>query len=105
MGQGPLFEEDWIKSVYRKRGEIVSRSIAGETILVPVNNRVADMKYIFSLNSVAAFLWDLIDGVNTLDGVLAGLSGRFDVGLEEAERDVMEFIEELVKAKLIEKVC
>lgn len=62
------------------------------------------MKYIFSLNSVAAFLWDLIDGVNALDGVLASLSGRFDVGLEEAERDVMEFIEALVKAKLIEKV-
>lgn len=93
-----------MERVYRKREEIVSRAIAGETILVPVKGKVADMRYIFSLNSVAACLWGLIDGKRSIEILLQEIVGRFDVSRTEAEADIREFIEQLMKADLIEAV-
>jgi Coenzyme PQQ synthesis protein D (PqqD) len=97
-----LTEEEGLKSVFRKRGEIVSREIAGETILVPIKGKLADMQQIFSLNSVAAYVWDHLDGQKDSEKLLAELMDHFDVGREEAERDIHEFVEELLKAGLIE---
>ena len=88
--------------VFRKRGEIVSRAIAGDTILVPIRGKLADMQVIFSINPVAAFLWDLIDGRNTNEMLLAKVLENFEVTQEEAEQDIQDFTKELLKAGLIE---
>ena len=41
---------------YRRQDDIVSRHIAGETILVPVTARLADMQRIYALNAVLPLL-------------------------------------------------
>ena len=88
--------------VFKKRGEIVSRAIAGDTILVPIRGKLADMQVIYSLGPVAAFLWELIDGRNTNEILLAKVLENFEVGKEEAQQDILEFTEELLKAGLVE---
>ena len=88
--------------VFKKRGEIVSRAIAGDTILVPIRGMLADMQVIYSLGPVAAFLWELIDGRNTNEILLAKVLENFEVGKEEAQQDILEFTEELLKAGLVE---
>ncbi|MFZ2198247.1 MAG: PqqD family protein [Thermodesulfovibrionales bacterium] len=88
--------------VFKKRGEIVSRAIAGDTILVPIRGKLADMQVIYSLGPVAALLWEQIDGRNTNEILLAKVLENFEVGQEEAQQDILEFTEELLKAGLIE---
>ena len=86
---------------FKKAGEIVSRSIAGETILVPVSGKLADMQRIFALNPVAEFIWKRLDGEKDLSAIRDEILEYFEVGKEQAESDIREFISELLKEKLI----
>ncbi len=92
----------WDKA-YSKKEEVVSREIAGETILVPVRGKLADMQKIFSLNQTAEYIWQNLDGKKKLNDILEGVLSQFDVNKEEAEKDMLEFVTELINANLIEE--
>jgi hypothetical protein len=87
--------------VYRKAEKIVSRTVAGERLLVPIRGKLADMQRIFAMNPVAAFLWDELDGTKGTEDLVAALCARFAVGPDAARRDVEEFVGELTRAGLI----
>ena len=87
--------------LFVKAGEIVARRIAEETLLVPVRGNLADMQRIFSLNPVAEYVWEQLDGKRTLDGICDGVLEVFDVAKEQVEVDVPGFIDELLEAGLI----
>jgi hypothetical protein len=86
---------------YRREEHIVAREIAGETILVPIRGNLADMQRIFSLNPVAAYIWERLDGETHLEDISKGIVANFEVEKEEAEADIHEFITELQQADLI----
>ncbi len=92
----------WDK-VYCKKEEVVSREIAGETILVPVHGKLADMQKIFSLNQTAEYIWQNLSGEKKLNDILEGVLSQFDVNKNKAEKDILEFITELISANLIEE--
>ena len=92
----------WDK-VFRKKEEVVSREIAGETILVPVRGKLADMQKIFSLNQTAEYIWQNLSGKKKLNDILEGVLSQFDVSKKEVEKDILEFITELINANLIEE--
>lgn len=94
--------DERLERVYRKRKDVVSRSIAGEKILVPIRQELADMQRIFSLNSVADCLWEEIDGSKTVKELISNVLDRFDAESEAAETDVNSFLEDLLEADLIE---
>lgn len=90
-----------LQKVFKKKEQIVSRKIAGETILVPIRGELADMQRIFSLNPVAEYIWQQLDGKRSLKEVRNGILERFDAGKEKADADLQEFIAELLEADLI----
>jgi methyltransferase-like protein len=92
-----------LSSRFRKKEDIVTRRIAGETLLVPVYGDLANMERIFTLDPVAAFIWEQLDGEKSLEDIRDGVLGAFDVKEEQAETDIFEFIEELLKADLIDQ--
>jgi len=90
--------------VYERQDNIVSRQIAGESILVPIRGNLADMQKIFSLDSVAEYIWLNLDGNRTLADIVDDVLDTFDVSKERAENDMSAFIEELSSANLISEV-
>lgn len=96
----PAPSPDWA-AVYNKKEELVSRSIAGETLVVPVSGRLADLQRIFALEGAGAFIWERLDGERPLGRIRDELLERFAVAREEAERDMGAFIAELTTAGLI----
>ena len=90
---------DWSR-IYRREKNIVTREIAGETILVPIRGKLADMQNIFTLNTVGAFIWNQLDGTKNLSDVQKLLLDEFDVTKEEADKDLPEFINQIVEAGL-----
>ena len=92
--------EIWGK-IFKKKKEIVSREIAGETILVPISGKLADMQRIFSMNPVAEYIWSQLNGKRNLQEISDCIPSVFDVNKEQVYADVQEFIAELLKEDLI----
>jgi hypothetical protein len=90
----------WEK-VFRKKEDIISRAIAGEMILVPLRGTLTDMQKIFSLNPVAGFIWEKLDGRKSLRELRDDLLATFDVEIGDANSDIQEFIAHLLKEGLI----
>jgi len=90
--------------IYRKKPDIVTRGIAGETLLVPIKGELADLQKVFVLQGVGEFIWGKIDGARDRDSIVQDILEVFDVDLETALQDLQIFIEELSRAGLVEEV-
>lgn len=92
------------QKVYAKNEAVISRKIAGEIILVPVRGKLADMRRIFTLNPVAEYIWDRIDGKKNLRDITENIVSEFDVDRNTSEHDTEELIASLLKEDLITEV-
>lgn len=54
-----------------------------------------------SLNTSAAFIWELLDGKCTLDEIVSGMCQRYNITPEIAEKDVRESLAQWQKLDLI----
>ena len=90
---------------YQRKSNFISRNIAGETLLVPLAGKIADLQRVIALNAVGAFIWAQLETPRTLDGIAAALVSAFAVDMDTARRDAMEFFGQLEAANLIETVA
>ncbi len=93
-----------INRVFRKNENFVFRQIDDETILVPIKNNVGDMGSIYNLNEVGAYVWGHLDGEKTLFDIKNMVVEEFEVSLEDAECDLMEFVNQLEKIDAVHPV-
>lgn len=84
-----------------KDSDLVTRCIAGETIIVPVRGNVGDLDSIYTLNEVATMIWQTIDGWSSVSQIIDAVCQEYDVERAEAEKDVMELIHSLEAAGLV----
>jgi hypothetical protein len=92
---------DFLEKVYKKSDSIVSRKIGDEFILVPIKRDVADLESIYTLNETAARVWELIDGKLKVREIREKMVEEFEVTPGEAERDVIEHLQQLEGIKAI----
>ena len=95
---------DIAKKIFRKIDEIVDRKIADETILVPLKGKLVDMQKIFSLNPVADFIWEKLDGKKDVAEICRLIEEDFKADTEQINADVNAFLNELTEAELIVEV-
>jgi len=88
---------------YTKDENLVTRCVAGETIIVPIKNKVGDLDSIYTLNEVGTMIWGLIDGKKSLSQIAEEICMTYDVTPEEAREDAVDFITTLKKAGLIRR--
>jgi hypothetical protein len=92
---------DFLDKIYKKSELIVSRKIADEYILVPIRNNVGDLESIYTLNEVGARIWELVDGKTKIGDIKERLVEEHDVTPEEAEKDILEYMQQLEEIKAI----
>ena len=80
----------------------VTREVAGETLIVPVTGRMADLESIFVLNPVAARIWQLLQTPCTLHDIGSALAREFDVSTETAQADAEAFVAQLRERGLVQ---
>jgi hypothetical protein len=81
---------------------IVSRTVAGETLLVPVNRGVAECDRVFILNQTGAHLWPLLDGTRDVDALVQSVVDGFsEVEEPVARADVTRYLSALEERGLI----
>ena len=89
---------------YQRQERVVTRQIVGETLLVPISDDAADMSHLFALNSVAAHIWEALDGSAPLADIVSLVERTFDVDRDQAEQDTFAFVDELLAANLVTRV-
>lgn len=86
------------KESYQKDPNIVSRVIDGEIILIPIKQKLADVNAMYLLrDDVSVRIWELIDGRKNIREIGDIISNEFEVGPEQAKKDITEFLKQLEK--------
>jgi hypothetical protein len=98
---GPLEHEN---KRFVKNANIVRRDIADEIILVPIRGDLADMQRIFALDATSDFIWQRLDGKQSIADIHTAVLNDFDVAADKAAADLNAFIGELLEASLIHEV-
>ena len=72
--------------------EVASKVIDGEAIIINLANGVY-----YSMDKVGALVWERVQAGYTLDDMIRAVTGAYDVTREQAESNVMELVEELLR--------
>lgn len=81
---------------YQRTEEFVARTIAGETVLVPIRRQIGDLESIYTLNEVATFIWERLAEPSTVAEIALALEEAFTGDPAEMRRDLGEFLTELL---------
>jgi hypothetical protein len=84
-----------------KGDDLVTRRIAGETIIVPVKAHVAELDSVYRLNELGSLIWERVDGRSRMSEIADAICIEYDVTPEAAVNDVAEFLGSLEAAGLI----
>ncbi len=92
---------DLLNIRFERQPTMVSRRVAGEVLLVPVTRRMGEEASLFTLDEVAAFLWDQMDGHHTGRDLIQALEANYAVESGQAEQDVRAFLDQLQSVEAI----
>ena len=92
-----------LDSYFIKGDDLITRHIAGETLIVPVKGHVGDLDSIYTLNEVGSRIWQLMDEGMPLKQIVKAIGSEYEVSEEEAERDVLELFDSLQSAGLMRR--
>jgi len=93
---------DKLEIIYAKSQDLVEREIEGELIIVPLTSGIGDLEdELFSLNEIGRDVWARIDGKRRVSQIVKELEKIYQVERGKITADVLGFLTELEKRKLI----
>jgi hypothetical protein len=87
---------NWLDAQPDKHPRTASRLVDGEAVIILPEEGVVRM-----LNQVGSRIWDLADGTRPVRDIAETIYGEFDVEREQARKEVVEFIQEMVEGELL----
>jgi hypothetical protein len=87
---------------YIPSDDVVAREIEGELILVPLVSGIGDLDdELFTVNEHGRAIWSLLSREKTLQEIAGELGQEYRAAPGEIEQDVVGFVEELLRRKLL----
>jgi hypothetical protein len=83
---------------------IVSRDVAGETIVVPICRGVGDLDSVYTFNPVGRSLWHLLENSQSAEELANWVATHYEVDAKQAVRDVQSYLSELEEIGLVRTV-
>jgi hypothetical protein len=87
---------NWLDARPDKHPRTASRLVDGEAVIILPEEGVVRM-----LNQVGSRIWDLADGTRPVRDIAETIYGEFDVEREQARKEVVEFVQEMVEGELL----
>jgi hypothetical protein len=81
---------------------VVSRRVAGETLIVPVRGKVGDLASIYSFNETGSLIWQALESPKSLADLIDAIEQEYSVAREQAEKDVVQFLSDTLSVGLVE---
>jgi len=83
---------------------IVSRDVAGETIVVPICRGVGDLDSVYTFNPVGRSLWRLLENGQSVEELANWVATHYEVDEQQAVADVQSYLSELQEIGLVRTV-
>jgi hypothetical protein len=89
---------------FTRSTSVVARVVGGETLIVPIRGKVGDLASIYSFNGTGTLIWRLLETPRSVEELATGVAREYAVEHEQAQKDVAEFVGEMLSVGLLE-VC
>jgi len=90
------------EQLFTRSRSVVSRVVAGETLIVPVRGKVGDLASIYSFNATGSLIWQLLDSPRSLSDLIDAVERTYQVEPEQAQQDVTQFLNDMRSAGLLD---
>jgi len=90
--------------LYVRANAVVTRNVAGETLVLPVRGDVGDLACFYSLNGTGTTIWEALKTPKSFKDLCDVIDGRYDIGRKKAEEDVALFVRDICSLGLAKVV-
>ncbi|MGB7601211.1 MAG: PqqD family protein [Candidatus Sulfotelmatobacter sp.] len=91
-----------LAQLFVRSQSVVSRRVAGETLIVPVRGKVGDLASIYSFNSTGSLIWQSLESPKCFDELVNVVESEYAVERDQAEQDVKQFLQDMLAADLVQ---
>ena len=92
----PGFREPGAPSeLYVRASAVVSRCVAGETLVLPVRGNIADLACFYSFNGTGTTIWEALEKPRNFEDLCDLIVHKYDVSRARAQEDVQSFLREI----------
>ena len=82
-----------------RNNEMISGQLNDDLVMVDIEKGIY-----FSLNSVATQIWELLENPTNSESLYDALMAEYEVGLEQCQADVNEYLEKMKELGLIQVI-
>jgi coenzyme PQQ synthesis protein D (PqqD) len=90
--------------LYVRTNAVVTRCIAGETLVLPVRGDIGDLACFYSLNGTGTTIWEALEKPKSFKELCDVVDERYDIGRKKAEEDVALFVRDICSLGLAKVV-
>ncbi|MBM3253199.1 MAG: PqqD family protein [Candidatus Omnitrophica bacterium] len=91
-----------LNKIPKKNKNLAWRIINNEAVVMPLENQAKEEEKLNIFNETATRIWELIDGNNSVAGIIKKITNEYDIGFKETEFHVKSFLDSLFKKGLID---
>ena len=85
------------------RGEFVVRTVMDDIVAIPVGDTALQLGGLLLLNQVSAVIWQCLEKETSTEEIVQAVTDAFEVSPEEARADILEFLDKLRAADLLQE--
>ena len=85
------------------RGEFVVRQVMDSIVAIPVGQTALQFNGMLLLNDVSKTIWGCLERGAETEDIVTAVTDVFTVSPEEAKSDILEFLDKLRSAQLLEE--
>lgn len=93
-----------LDKTYVANKDVATRQVLDEWVLIPIGGKEVNLNGIFSQNNVSHYLWEQFQNPVTVQHVIDCARERFDDPDGRIEVDVLRFVDEYTRYKLLTEV-
>ena len=85
------------------KGEFILRTLQDDIVDIPVGHTALELNGMVLLNDVSKVIWQCLASDCQLSQIVTAVTDAFEVTTEEAEADILEYLNKLRDAGLLEE--
>ena len=85
------------------KGDFVVRSVMDNNVVIPIGQTALKIKGMILLNDVSMVIWECLLKKCDVETIVSAVTDKFEVSDAEARTDIIEFLDLLRKAQLLDE--